>query len=78
MILDQHLKVGCKLYSFGAWVNFSEEQIAQMDADAGDFWTQYRASVVEIIKAARSKVKRNRYHITVYQTLDVTSHRFLK
>ena len=43
------MQIGCKLYSIEQWWNFSDEEIAQMDKSALDWWQVWKPILKQII-----------------------------
>ena len=48
IIMDRHIKIGCKLYSHTEWESFSTEQIAQMDDGALTWWKAWKMTVLNL------------------------------
>ena len=49
-ILDTHMVIGCKNYTFSEWKNFDDETISKMDSGASEWWTQWKPILFEILK----------------------------
>ena len=48
IIMDKHIKIGCKLYSHAEWESFSDDQIAQMDDGALTWWNEWKMTVLDL------------------------------
>lgn len=48
IIMDTHIKIGCKLYSHDEWSNFTDEQINEMDVGALKWWNEWRNFVLSL------------------------------
>ena len=53
-ITDQHIKIGCQFHTFEDWASFTEDQIIDMDSQAFQFFKDYRAALLLILKASRN------------------------
>jgi uncharacterized protein YjbI with pentapeptide repeats len=55
MISDSYMSLGCKRFTHQEWSDFNDEQISEMDSKALEFWTQWKAPLLEICKAHAQK-----------------------
>ena len=46
LITDGYMRLGCKRFTHDEWAAFSDEQIAEMDDDALDFWKQWEDPLI--------------------------------
>ena len=53
LILDQHMKIGCELYSFADWSKFKDSRISKMDISALAWWKIHKAPLMALIAATR-------------------------
>ncbi|MDI7165936.1 hypothetical protein [Leptospira santarosai] len=58
--------IGCKVYSFVEWWNFSDEEIDDMDPNALQFWRKWKdvlRKIIEISPAAPTKQIESAAHV---------------
>jgi len=48
LISDNYMRLGCKRFTHEEWTNFTDEQIAEMDTHALEFWKRWRASLLNL------------------------------
>ena len=48
LIMDMHIKIGCKLFSHAQWENFTDDEISQMDSGALKWWNEWRGMVLSL------------------------------
>ena len=49
--MENHIKIGCKLYRRDEWQNFTDEEILQMDGKDGlRFWRAYKSIILDLKK----------------------------
>ena len=48
MVLDDAIKIGCELHSTDEWERFSDDEIAQMDSRALDFWRAHKGAIMAL------------------------------
>ena len=46
LITEGYMRLGCKRFTHDEWAAFSDEQIAEMDDDALDFWKQWKDPLI--------------------------------
>ena len=46
---DDMMSIGCRQYSLSEWWSFNDEQIADMDNGALDFWRKWRPILRQIM-----------------------------
>ena len=56
LISDNYMRLGCKRFTHEEWASFTDEQIAEMDGHALEFWNQWKTPLLAICKAHASKV----------------------
>ena len=49
-ITDNHIKIGCKCYAKVEWVNFSDEEISEIDVGFLGFWKENRTKILAFAK----------------------------
>ncbi|MHB1660119.1 MAG: pentapeptide repeat-containing protein, partial [Acidithiobacillus sp.] len=47
-IWDQHMQIGCKFYSHAEWSDFDDNDIAEMDDYAAEFWRQHKSQLLSL------------------------------
>ena len=52
LVLDAHMKIGCKLYSLADWNAYADDRIAQMENDALEFWSVWKKPLFAICEGA--------------------------
>ena len=55
LISDSYMRLGCKRFTHQQWSDFNDEQISEMDSKALEFWTQWKAPLLEMCKAHAPK-----------------------
>ena len=55
LISDSYMRLGCKRFTHQEWADFNDEQISEMDSKALEFWTQWKAPLLEMCKAHAAK-----------------------
>ena len=55
LVLDEHVKIGCKLYTTEEWENFTDSKINAMDSAALGFWKKYKQLVLAAAKVHQAK-----------------------
>jgi hypothetical protein len=56
LILDTHIKIGCKLHSHFEWSNFNDEQIQNMDSGALSWWKINREIILALSLHHQQKI----------------------
>jgi len=52
-ITDEHIIIGCQCHTYQEWLNFTNDEINQMDIKALEFWKKYKNIVLEIFRNER-------------------------
>ena len=55
LISDSYMRLGCKRFTHQEWSDFNDEEISEMDSKALEFWTQWKAPLLEMCKAHAQK-----------------------
>ena len=55
LITDNYMRLGCKRYTHAEWSEFSDDQIAQMEKDALEFWKQWKEPLLAMCAAHAAK-----------------------
>ena len=55
LITDNYMRLGCKRYTHAEWSEFSDDQIAQMEEDALEFWKQWKEPLLAMCAAHAAK-----------------------
>ena len=50
LIFDDHIKIGCELHKTSEWENFTDDEIAAMDAKALSFWKENKQIILNLAK----------------------------
>ena len=45
-LMDDHIKIGCKMHTIEEWEKFTNGQIRRMDTSASEFWRKNKASII--------------------------------
>jgi uncharacterized protein YjbI with pentapeptide repeats len=56
LILDTHIKIGCKLHSHFEWSNFNDEQIQNMDRNSLSWWKINREIILALSLHHQQKI----------------------
>ena len=56
LISDNYMRLGCKRFTHEEWANLTDEQIAEMDVHALEFWDQWKTPLLAMCKAHANKV----------------------
>lgn len=48
IVFDEHLKIGCQIHPIERWKKFTDNQIATMDPDALEFWSEHKKMLISI------------------------------
>jgi len=48
LIMDTHIKIGCKMHSHAEWESFSDKQISEMDSGALAWWSEWKGVVLSL------------------------------
>jgi len=48
IIMDTHIKIGCKLYTHEQWSEFTDAELADMDSDALEWWHTWRKHILSL------------------------------
>ena len=51
LISDGYMRLGCKRFKHAEWVNFTDEEISDMDEYALEFWSQWKAPLLAMCAA---------------------------
>lgn len=51
LVLDEHIKIGCRLHTTTEWARFTDAQISAMDADALAFWIAHKQIILALAAA---------------------------
>ena len=60
LVMDTHIKIGCKLYSHKEWEAFSDEEIAKMDGGALEWWNEWKGIVISTANAHQKRIAEGR------------------
>ena len=55
LISDSYMRLGCKRFTHQEWSDFNDGQISEMDSKALEFWTQWKAPLLEMCKTHAPK-----------------------
>ena len=50
LILDNHIKIGCKFYTTTEWDSFSDEAVNKMHINALEFWKKNKTLIITLAK----------------------------
>ena len=48
LVMDTHIKIGCKLYKHAEWENFSDKEISDMDIGALEWWKEWKGFILSL------------------------------
>jgi len=48
IVMDTHIKIGCKLYKHTEWESFTDEEISRMDSGALEWWNEWKGLVLSL------------------------------
>ena len=48
LIMDTHIKIGCKLYKHTEWESFTDAEISKMDNGALEWWNEWRGMILSL------------------------------
>ena len=48
LIMDTHIKIGCKLYKHTEWESFTDAEISKMDSGALEWWNEWRGMILSL------------------------------
>jgi hypothetical protein len=48
LIMDTHIKIGCKLFSHEQWAAFTDKEISRMDSGALEWWREWKGTVLSL------------------------------
>jgi carbonic anhydrase/acetyltransferase-like protein (isoleucine patch superfamily) len=57
-ITDNHMRIGCKVYTFSEWFSFSDEAIDEMDSNALEWWYKWKP-VLELLVENKKQLGRS-------------------
>ena len=55
LITGENLKIGCQRHSHLKWMEFSDDEISQMDSCALVLWTEYKAILMNLCEIQKKK-----------------------
>ncbi len=48
LITEKFMRIGCERHTHASWLTFTDDQIAQMDPRALEFWRKYKTMLMEV------------------------------
>ena len=60
IIMDTHIKIGCKLYKHTEWENFTDDEIAAMDEGALEWWNEWRGMILSLSLSHQQRIAKLR------------------
>ena len=57
LITNNYMRLGCERYTHAEWANFTDAEIAEMDAGALEFWNQWKEPLLAMCKSHRGEMK---------------------
>ena len=55
LIFENHMQIGCKLYTHEEWKNFTDEEIKEMDENGLELWHEWKSVLLNICKKYSNK-----------------------
>ena len=60
LIMDTHIKIGCKLYKHTEWESFTDAEISKMDNGALEWWNEWRGMILSLSLGHQQRIAKFR------------------
>jgi uncharacterized protein YjbI with pentapeptide repeats len=57
LVMDTHIKIGCKIFSHTEWEQFTDDEIDKMDTDALEWWKEWKSVILGMSSLHQKSIK---------------------
>ncbi len=60
LVMDTHIKIGCRLYKYTEWENFTDDEISKMDNGALEWWNEWKGIVLSLSLGHQQRIAKSK------------------